>query len=54
MSGDMSAMTEYVSLLEKAEKLSSQLETSQSEMSSAQMKRYLKITEKMTNAILDN
>lgn len=54
MNGDMSAMTEYVSLLEKAEKLSSQLETSQSEMSSAQLKRYLKITEKMTNAILDN
>lgn len=54
MSGDMSAMTEYVSLLEKAEKLSSQLETSQSEMTSAQMKRYLKITEKMTNALLDN
>lgn len=54
MSGDMSAMTEYVSLLEKAEKLSSQLETSQNDMSSAQLKRYLKITEKMTNAILDN
>lgn len=54
MNGDMSAMTEYVSLLEKAEKLSSQLETSQNDMSSAQLKRYLKITEKMTNAILEN
>ena len=54
MNGDMSAMTEYVSLLEKAEKLSSQLETSQNDMSSAQMKRYLKITEKMSNALLNN
>ena len=52
-SGDMSVMAEYADLFEKAEKLSNQLEASQSEMTSAQMKRYLSITQKMSNAIMN-
>ena len=53
MNGDMSAMNEYVALLEKAQRLSEKLEDAQSDMTTAQMNRYLKITQKMTNAIVE-
>ena len=49
--GDLSALTEYVKLAEKAQKLSDKLEKAEDEMSVAQMKRYAKITEKMLKAI---
>ena len=49
--GDLSAMTEYVKLAEKAQKLADKLEKAEDEMSVAQMKRYTKITEKMLKAI---
>ena len=54
MNGDTSAMSEYVKLAEKAQKLADKLEKAWDEMSSAQLKRYAKITEKMTNALLNN
>ena len=54
MSGDMSAMSEYVKLAEKAQKLADKLETAEDEMTTAQLKRYAKITEKMSKALLDN
>ena len=54
MNGDMSAMSEYVNLLEKAEKISDQLKDAQGDMTNAQMKRYLSITQKMSNALLDD
>ena len=52
-SGDMSAITEYASMLENAERLSDEIEKDQGEMSSAQLKRYTKITQKLTNAALE-
>ena len=52
-SGDLSAMTEYVRFLEKAEDLADQLDDAEDEMTSAQLKRYMKIAQKMTNAAID-
>lgn len=54
MSGDITAMNEYVKLAEKAQKLAENLENAEDEMTPAQLKRYAKITEKMTNALLDD
>lgn len=51
MKGDMTAMTEYVKLAEKAQKLADKLEKADDEMTTAQLKRYAKITEKMTKAL---
>lgn len=51
MSGDATAMTEYVKLMEKAQKLADQLEKAEDDMTSAQIQRYLKITQKMANAL---
>ena len=51
MDGDMSAMTEYAKLMKKAQSLSDKLSKAKGEMSNAQLQRYLKITQKMTNAI---
>ena len=53
MNGDMSAMSEYVDLLGKAESLSEELDNAQNDMTSAQMNRYLKITNKMSEAIIN-
>jgi hypothetical protein len=47
-------MNEYVKLAEKAQKLAEKLENAEDEMTPAQLKRYAKITEKMTNALLDD
>lgn len=52
MSGDTKAASEYLELAKKAEKLSAKLEKAEKEMTAAQLKRYMKITEKMTNALL--
>ena len=51
LDGDFSAMTEYVKLLEKAQKLSEKIEKAKGEMSNAQLQRYLKITQKMADAL---
>ena len=50
--GDMSAMTEYAKMLEKAENLSDKLDDAEDEMTSAQLSRYMKITNKLANAAL--
>ena len=41
-------------LAEKAQKLADKLEKAEDEMTTAQLKRYAKITEKMSKALLDN
>lgn len=51
MSGDMTAMAEYAKLMEKAQKLADQLDKAKGDMTSAQLQRYLKITQKMASAI---
>lgn len=50
MNGDMSAMTEYVKFMEKAESLFDKMENAD-DMSMAQINRMNKIHEKMLNAI---
>lgn len=49
MDGDLSAMTEYVSLLEKAEELSDELDDASDEMSSAEVNRFVRITNKLSS-----
>lgn len=49
--GDMSALTEYPSLMQKAEEFSKKMADAQNDMSASQWARYMKITNKMTNAI---
>ena len=51
--GDLSAMTELVKLADKIEKIADKLDKADDEMSAAQMKRYLKIVEKMAKAMGD-
>ena len=48
--GDISALTEYMSYLERAEALSEKLSNAGDDMTTAQMNRYMKILQKMTNA----
>ena len=48
--GDMSAMSDYAKMLEKAERLSDKLDNAEDEMTSTQLSRYMKITNKMANA----
>lgn len=48
--GDLSALNEYMQALEKAKKYSEKLSEVQSMMTSSQMKRYIDITKKMTDA----
>lgn len=48
--GDMDALSEYPSLLEKAQKLSDELSEAEGSMSSSQLSRYMKITTKMSEA----
>lgn len=50
MNGDLSAATEYVELLEEAEDLADELDCASDEMNSAQVSRYLRITQKLSNA----
>ncbi|MCQ2289553.1 MAG: hypothetical protein MJZ74_10715 [Muribaculaceae bacterium] len=49
--GDMSAMTEYPALLQKAQELNDKLANAQSEMTTAEMNRYLQITKKLSAAL---
>ena len=48
--GDVSAMTEYAESMEKATDLSEKMEKAESEMTSAQMAKFLKIQAKLTQA----
>lgn len=49
--GDMSAMTEYASMLEKANDLSSKLNGAKSNMSTAQISRFTKLQSKLISAV---
>ena len=51
MNGDMSAMNEYASMLEKAQSFSNKLEKAGSDLSAAQIARMNKINNKMLNAM---
>ena len=48
--GDMSALSEYPALMEKAQEFSEKMENAQGDMSASQWARYMKITTKMTTA----
>lgn len=48
--GDMSALSEYTSLMEQAQEYSEKLQNAKGDMSAAQWARYNKITMKMANA----
>ena len=48
--GDMSAMSEYPELLEKAQEYSDKLENAKNDMSASQLAKYNKITTKMLKA----
>lgn len=52
MAGDMSAMTDYASLIESAEALESKLEDAESEMTPAQIARLNKIVQKIAQAAM--
>lgn len=52
MSGDMTALTQYASLLESAESLQSKLENAEGEMSVAQMQRLNKINAKLAQSMM--
>lgn len=52
MAGDMSAMTEYASLVENAESLSNKLENAEDEMTTAQVARLNKIAQKMAQSMM--
>lgn len=52
-SGDMSAMAEYVSILEKAQALEESLSDADDEMTSAQLKKFMKIQQKLIDAASD-
>lgn len=49
--GDLSAMNDYLKLVEKAQEIAEKLEDAEDEMSAVQLKRYTKITEKMMKAL---
>ena len=51
--GDMDALSEYPSILENAQKLSEKLQNAKGSMSSSQLSRYVKITNKMTQAAVN-
>ena len=48
--GDMSAMSEYPALMEKAQEFSDKMEGAQGDMSASQWARYMRITNKMAKA----
>jgi hypothetical protein len=52
--GDLSAMTEYSSLMQSAQDFSEKMENAQSEMSVEQWTRYMEITNKILQASAEN
>lgn len=53
MAGNVSALSEYADMMEQAETYADKLENAQGNMTQAQISRYLRITEKMSNALID-
>lgn len=53
LEGDMSVVTEYGSMMEKATELSEKLESAESRLSDDQLNRFTKIQTKLLNAISD-
>lgn len=51
--GDMSLMAEYPALLEKAQDLDEKLKATEGELNKEQMKRYIKLQTKLSNAMVD-
>lgn len=51
--GDMSALKEYPSLMEKAEEFGNKIQNAQDDMSASQWAKYMKITQKMLSAASD-
>lgn len=51
--GDMSALSEYPALMEKAQEFSEKMKNAQGDMSASQWARYMKITNKMTQAAVN-
>lgn len=51
--GDMNALSEYPSLMKKAEEFNDQMKDAQGDMTAAQWSRYTKITQKLMNAAQD-
>lgn len=51
--GDVDALAEYPSILENAQELGEKLQKAKGSMSSSQLSRYTRITNKMTQAIAD-
>ena len=49
--GDMNALAEYPSLMEKAQEFSDKMSNAQDDMTAAQWSRYMKITNKMSTAM---
>lgn len=53
MNGDRDALSKYPSILENAQELSEKLQNAKGSMSSSQLSRYVKITNKMTQAAVN-
>ena len=51
--GDISAMSAYAEMLETAESYAEKLSNAEGELSVSQMSRYLKLTEKLSSAIME-
>ena len=51
--GDMSALTEYVSYMEKAQSLAEKLDDADDDITPAQLSRYMKISQKLASATAD-
>lgn len=51
--GDVTALSEYPALLEKAQEFSGKMNNAQSQMSASQWTRYVEITNKMTQALAE-
>ena len=52
-SGDMSAMSAYTDMLEKAESYGEKLSNAEGSMSSSQMNRYLNLTERLSSVFIE-
>ncbi|QYJ67678.1 DUF6591 domain-containing protein [Flavobacterium litorale] len=50
---DMSILTEYTELMDKADEFSKQLESNEGQMSKAQLKRYIDLQTKFSKAAID-
>lgn len=51
--GDMTAMTEYMTMLEKAQVLGEEIDKAKGDLSPAQLNRYMRILQKLTDAAIN-